>query len=59
MKYKPKAHKISGRLRFMAEEDSFQTPEGKLLPVRVSKYAKAKKPNAKDKSEARPNDGQE
>jgi hypothetical protein len=46
MKYKPKAHRISGRRRFMVEKDSFQCPKGKPLPVRVSKYAKAKKQKA-------------
>jgi hypothetical protein len=56
MKYKPKAHRISSRRRFMVADDSFQHPEGKLLPIRVSKYAKAKKPNGK--SDARPNGGE-
>jgi hypothetical protein len=46
MKYKPKAHRLSGRRRFMVADDSFQHPEGKLLPIRVSKHAKAKKPKA-------------
>jgi hypothetical protein len=57
MKYKPKAHRISGRLKFMRADDSFQCPKGKLRPVRVSKYSKAKK--AKDRSEALSNGGGE